>query len=88
MTKIKPRVYHWWPGRCQTWIDAMIPVEVFFNLFRHRAIYMTVASANLDGIVIHAAAYCSRKDHPSRKTGRELALSRLRAVVEPLGYSL
>lgn len=71
------KVVHWWPGR-EFNGDNPIPQHHLHEAKRMGSRYLTVASQGN----MSAAAFCCRKDIPSRRKGRWLALNRLRLLQE------
>ena len=81
--KYPVKVTHWWPGREYVDRDGKVKqgvTELFATFFRGRR-YATRASVRIPhtdwGVWYPGVAECRKKDNPSRKVGRELALSRL-----------
>jgi hypothetical protein len=75
------RVYHWWPGR-EYRGACPIPSYLVQDAKRKGSLYMTFAVEDTNRGPIAGCAQCCPKDVPSRKMGRQIAIGRLRALME------
>ena len=89
---IPVRFYHWWPGREYKEACTM-PSAILKKAREHKARYVTVAKVSIitgeteDGVVV-GVAYCGRKDTPSKRMGRKIALGRLKKELAERGWRL
>jgi len=83
----KAQVYHWWPGR--TW-EGPCPIRDearLFELGKKRygtVVRFNIRCGNTGTLRVGASCSCSKKDSPSRKSGRALATSRAVSLLKGL----
>lgn len=75
------KVYHWWPGREYRGV-CPIPPHFVKQAEKMGSRYLTFAIEDTTRGPVAGWAFCCPKDVPSRKMGRQIAMGRLRAVME------